>query len=393
MSTHVDSFVIARNPAPGTRLPFLLRVPVEGEAALVLACREDWPGAKDAYCHEIDGWPEDAEVLERLSVQRCWRAGKAVHLVLDRRLRRRSMFVSTEKGGRTLVFWRTQKTMRAARPGLKVGAARGLDGPLEIAVDYREQHAWRFAQQQATCARRELPVGDYGVFVADRLVAAVERKSIGDLAAAAVGGKLQFALAELSRLPRAALVVEGRLSDLLKSEHVKSSWMLSVIAALQVAHPHVSWLFAETRDLAEDFAFRWLAAARKVAVEGLLAGTGAREAPVLGKVVLDEGVQDTAASEAASAGVTGAPGLRPAASGSPGIQLGLLVNDRAGRIEAAARLAREGRVWTTAEYASRFGVSGPTAWNDLTRLVEAGVLVTRGGRRDRRYVAAGRIED
>ncbi len=359
----MPDFIIARNPTAGTRLPFVLSVPVAGEAPLVLTCAADWPSAKDVYCHPLPAWPDDAEVLETHAVAQCWRVGKAVHLVLQRRSRRRSLFVWAPKGDRELIFWRSQRSMGAARPGLKVPAARGLDAPLEIAVDVRERYAWRFNGLQATLTRRELPVGDYGIFAGDRLVAAVERKRPEDLASGAVAGTLAFALAELESLPHACLVVEGRFSDLLKvsKDQVRPDWLMSVMAALQLRHPRVAWCFAETRDLAQAYAYRWLAAARKTVDErGQPAGQPAASAPPR----------------------TLPPGL----PGTPGpAQLPLRVADRAGRLAEAMALATAGRVWTSADYAAHFGVTQTTAWQDLKALVEAGALATEGGRKSRRY--------
>lgn len=57
-------------------------------------------------------------------------------------------------------------------------------------------------------------VGDYGLTLGGRLVAAVERKSLVDLVASLTGGKLRYALAEVAALPRAALVVEDRYSHI-----------------------------------------------------------------------------------------------------------------------------------------------------------------------------------
>ncbi len=356
-----DRFLVARNPDPDSRLPFLLHLPVAGEGPLTLACAVDWPGAKDAFCYQLDGWPSEAEVLAEVPVEGCWRAGKAVHLVLRRRQRRRSLFVWTAAKGRTFIFWRTPKTMTAARPGLKVMPARGLDAPLAIAVDKSERYAWKFPQQRAQLTRRTLPVGDYGVFDGERLVAVIERKSPANLAGDAVAGQLGFQLADLERLPHACLIVEGRLSDVLKApgEHVKPGWLMSVLAALQVAHPRVPWVFAESRALAEDYGYRWLAAALKQHREGRTA--------------------------AATAGLAGA--------GGPPQQLALTeapapyrVHDRAGRQAEALSLARAGRVWTTADYADHFGVGKQTAWQDLKELVAAGRLAAEGSRKLRRYV-------
>lgn len=356
------TFRTLRDPRPGARLPFLLCLPVAGEAELVLACAVSWPGARDAYCLQLERCPVDAELVEEVPVDGCWRSGASVHLVLGRRDRRRSLFVWTSgRRGRT-VYWRTQKTMTAARPGMRVPAARGLDRPLDIAMDQRERYPWKFAKHRANLERRLLPVGDYGVFAGDRLVAVVERKTPANLAADAVSGALGFALAELERLPSACVVVEGRLSDVLAAAegHVKPGWLLSVLAALQVAHPRVSWVYAENRSLAEDFAYRWLAAAGKATppeAAGAAPGASAQEPSPTQPRLLDA----------------------PTA---------YIVRDRPGRQAEAWRLALRGRVWTSAAYALHFAVSRATARLDLADLATSGRLESMGGRKSRRYVAA-----
>lgn len=389
----MPDLLIARDPIPGGRLPYLLSLPVAGEAPLILACAEVWPGAKDVFCQPLSSWPPDAQLLETLPVEQCWRVGKAVHLVLQRRQRRRSLFVWTTKGERQLIFWRSQRSMGAARPGLKVPAARGLDGPLEIAVDVRERYGWRFGGLQATLVKRELPVGDYGIFLDGRLVAAVERKTPADLAGSAIAGTVAFALAELEALPHACLVVEGRFSDLLKAtkDQVQPDWLLSVMAALQLRHPRVAWTFAETRDLAQAYAYRWLAAARQAALEGS-AGKGAGEAGE-GSAAGEAGGMTAGGLTADEGTAAGQRNRQPAAvrvrtgrGHAPGpAQLPLRVRDREGRLEEALALADGGRDWSSLDYAAHFNCSQSTAWQDLSALVAAGALVAEGGRKGRRY--------
>lgn len=72
----MPDLLIARDPIPGGRLPYLLSLPVAGEAPLILACAEVWPGAKDVFCHPLAAWPPDAQLLETLPVEQCWRVGK-----------------------------------------------------------------------------------------------------------------------------------------------------------------------------------------------------------------------------------------------------------------------------------------------------------------------------
>ena len=53
----------------------------------------------------------------------------------------------------------------------------------------REKYAYGFRHQQATTSRRRLPVGDYAVAIDDEIVAAVERKTVDDLAGSLLVGQ------------------------------------------------------------------------------------------------------------------------------------------------------------------------------------------------------------
>ena len=128
-------------------------------------------------------------------------------------------------------------------------------------VDSHEQYAYRFAGQQVSTVKRALPCGDYGLVVDGRLVASVERKSLTDLVASLTSGKLRYALAELAALPRAAVVVEDRYSQVFKLERVRPALVADGLAELQIRWPSVPIVFCETRPLAEEWTYRFLAAA------------------------------------------------------------------------------------------------------------------------------------
>jgi ERCC4-type nuclease len=95
----------------------------------------------------------------------------------------------------------------------------------------------------------------------DASSAAVERKSLDNLAATVSDGTLAFQLQRLAELPLAAIVVEARYSALFKLEHVNGSWLADQLTRLQVRYPHIPIVFAETRRHAEDWTHRSLTTA------------------------------------------------------------------------------------------------------------------------------------
>lgn len=259
-----QQFVVARNPDQGSRLPYLLRLPIDG--GLVLKARDTWPTTARVFCQQVDEpWPSDADVIDELAVRTCRRRGAAIDLVLERGRQNRSQFVFTRlKGGRPAIFWQTAKAAKAARPGVRVPSRRAWgQADLTIAADSRERYAYRFAGQQTTVERHSLRAGDYAVLDADgQPLAAVERKSVENLVADLVGGGLAFQLAELAELPRACVVVEGGYAALLKVEHTQPGWVLDLLARVQVRYPNVPIVFAGSRKLGEEYTFRFLGAAQ-----------------------------------------------------------------------------------------------------------------------------------
>lgn len=253
-------FVVGRNPDPASSLPYLLLIPVEPDP-VVLKAREPWPTTTKVYCHAADGWPDDVTIVERVPVRSCVRRGAAIDLVLDRSRLNRSQFVFARAKGRQVIFWQSARTARKARPGVSLPTARAAGRILPILVDTHERYAWRFADQQATTSVRALPAGDYALERDGVIVAAVERKSIEDLVSSLTGGRLQFLLAELATLGRAAVVVEDRWSAVFKQSWVRPAVVADGLAQLQVRFPTVPIVFAETRQLAQEWTYRFLAAA------------------------------------------------------------------------------------------------------------------------------------
>jgi hypothetical protein len=257
----LDQFVVARNPDPESSLPFLLSLPIEG--GLYLKTRESWPRANRAYCHPLEDWPDEAEVVDQVTVSLCRRRGSAIDLVLDRRINARSQFVFTTSKGREIILWQTAKVTRKARPGARVPKRRasGLT-EMRITVDSRERYPYRFANRSVVTERGALPVGDYAVKSGDSVIASVERKTLENLSADLISGKLTFTMAELSTLPAAAIVVEDRYTALFKVERVEPGWLPELVARVQVRFPNVPIVFCDNRKFAEEWTYRFLGAAQ-----------------------------------------------------------------------------------------------------------------------------------
>ena len=256
------SFVVARNPEPDSSLPYLIRLPLDDDP-LVLKAGATWPRTAKVYCHRAESWPEDADVVDEVPVRSCLRRGPAIDLVLARSRENRSQLVFTHlRDGREAIFWQTAKTTRQARPGLRVPTRRASGwSNLRVVVDTRERYAYRFANQRVEVERRSLPAGDYGVERDGVVLAAVERKSLADLAKVLVDGSVTYLLSDLSTLWRAAVVVEDRYAELFRIERVKDGFLPDLLARIQVRYPTVPIVFCDTRPLAEQWVYRFLGAA------------------------------------------------------------------------------------------------------------------------------------
>lgn len=261
------TFVIGHNPQEDSKLPYLLRIPIEG--GLLLKARDTWPRSSRIYCHPFEGdWPDDTEIIERTAVASCRRRGAVIDLVLDRPRLARSQFVFTETRGRPAIFWQTQKAARAANPGARIPRARATSDDLSISIDTRERYPYRFAGRAVTSGRVALPAGDYAVLAEDDPIASVERKTFENFASSLSDGTLAFQMQRLSEIPSAAVVVEGRYSAMFRSEHVSGAWLADMLARLQVRYPEVQVVFADSRKFAEEWTYRFLAAALAEATAG-----------------------------------------------------------------------------------------------------------------------------
>ena len=256
----MQDFLIAHNPDRSSTLPYLVRLPL-AQGPVVLKVKDTWPRTSKIYCHPSTDWPDDPEIVERVVVRSCVRRGAAIDLTLDRYRENRSQFVFTRARGRDVVFWQSARTQRQARPNVATPTARSHGRSLEIVVDSNERYAWKFERQQATTKKRKLTVGDYAIEASGATVGVVERKSLQDLVSTLTGGKLWYLLAELALVEHAAVVVEDRYSQIFKLDWVRPLTVTEGIAEAAVRYPAVPILFCETRQLAQEWSFRFLGAA------------------------------------------------------------------------------------------------------------------------------------
>lgn len=256
----VDDFLVARNPEPDSSLPYLVRIPL-GDDGIVLKTREVWPRTAKVYCHRVDSWPTELEIVEQVGTVSCARRGAAIDLVLDRGRENRSQFVLSLAKGREVIFWQTARVARQARPDVRTPTARaGGIAHLEVLVDVHERYAWKFTGEDVVTTKRPLTAGDYAVALDGTVVAAVERKSLDDLVSTLVSGRMRSMLAGLSTVPRAAVVVEDRYSRIFSLTRVRPAVIADQLGECQVRFPSVPILFAETRQLAQQWTYRFLAA-------------------------------------------------------------------------------------------------------------------------------------
>ncbi|HEX9713804.1 MAG TPA: ERCC4 domain-containing protein [Actinomycetota bacterium] len=130
-----------------------------------------------------------------------------------------------------------------------------------ILVDARERYPFRFTGRSVATERTTLPAGDYAVRNGEGWVATVERKVLENFSASLSDGTLAFQMQRLAEIPAAAVVVEARYSALFKLTHVSGGWLADVLARLQVRYPEVGVVFADSRRFAEEWTYRFLAAA------------------------------------------------------------------------------------------------------------------------------------
>ncbi len=167
----------------------------------------------------------------------------------------------TEIRGRPAIFWQTQKAARAANPGARIPRAHAIPEGFTILVDTRERYPYRFAGRDVETRHIALGAGDYAVASGEAIIAAVERKTFENLTASLSDGTLAFQMQRLGEVARAAVVVEGRYSSLFTLEHVPTAFIADGLGRIQVRYLEIPVVFADSRKFAEEWTYRFLAAA------------------------------------------------------------------------------------------------------------------------------------
>jgi hypothetical protein len=243
-------FLVARNPDADSKLPYLLRLPLED--GIVLKARESWPVTARVYCHRLEeGWPEQAELIEQTPVLLCRPAGSgdrsrarpAPACPLAVRLHagegpRSDLLANAEDRPRREPRRQDPAPAHAHRRGHDRGRHEGaLPVPLRPASS--EDGTGGRSRRRLRRARAR-----------GSLLAAVERKSLDNFAATLSDGTLAFQMQRLAELPLAAIVVEARYSALYKLEQVASHMEFEPTRCPSFITRTVLWWLPERSDSA-----------------------------------------------------------------------------------------------------------------------------------------------
>ena len=249
---------------------YVLRVPLPEGGELVLGTSVAWPADGPVVCRPTP-WPDDAAVVEEIRVVEVRRHGPSLDVVLDRHQRGwcqltvgpdevddRGSYVGTDE----VVWWQDAAAIAVAPPRQRLATARerGVE-ELVVTVDTREQRHWTFEDFPAEVVVEKLDVGDYAVLLGGEPVGVVERKKKSDFASGLMRGRALPQLAELSRLRRAAVVVEASYNQVLRSKRITRTRMADLVATAQASYPNVPTIFAGSRQSAEEWTWHFLAAA------------------------------------------------------------------------------------------------------------------------------------
>ena len=255
------------------RFPFRLLVEHAPGTFLCFDVQDRWPGpGKSVFCLarpevRAEDLPLDREPEDSCAITFIRRYGRKLTVLLDRKNRKRSWFLTIEKRSKTTpgktyaqTFWITQASAAARRGGAYL-SSRGKAHDLAIVRDSRERYGYSFPRHEV--AREAMPVGDYALRDATgALVAVVERKTRDQFLADI--GTLEVMRARLlemtARYRNCALVIEADYSDLVnpkKARFYSAGLVADVIAELATAYPGLQVAFCSNRKFAAEWVERY----------------------------------------------------------------------------------------------------------------------------------------
>lgn len=268
MST--SQFIVERR-IDGGRFPFRITLLGPQGPVICVMAADRWPGAgKNIFCLRARQDPEGFEEIDRVPVIEWQRSGARLMFSLDRATQKRAEFLILfkghveGKGSREDIYFRTQAAIEAHRSKGKVDLYGQVE--LTVAIDSQERYPWGFGPE-AKILRRKLPAGDYALLIDERIVAAIERKTLENLLVDLYSIKtLHQKMAELSAYRNAAMVVEAQYADLLNPNKIGKcapSHLVRVISELAVLHPKVQIVWAGNRKLAAAWTAQFFTAAAR----------------------------------------------------------------------------------------------------------------------------------
>jgi hypothetical protein len=260
-------------PHDNDRFPYRLLVEHEPGRFLCFDIQDKWPGpGKSVFCiarpelSEAD-LPSGLEPVDACAITTVKRYGRKLTVLLARKIRKRSWFITLERESKTTpgkkyqqTFWITQSSAMAHRGGAYL-SRKGKSHDLAIVRDSRERYGYRFPDHVTEEAA--LPAGDYALKDATgQVIAVVERKTreqfLADIATLEV---LKASLLEMTaRYRYTALVIEAAYPDLVdprKSRFYSAGFVAEVIADLYAGFPGLQIVFCSNRKFAREWVERY----------------------------------------------------------------------------------------------------------------------------------------
>jgi hypothetical protein len=262
------------------RFPFHLLVEHEPRKFLSYAVQDKWPGpGKNIFCiagQEIteEQLPEELEPVDSCQIKKIARYGRKLVVVLDRKIKKRSWFLTIEKKsksnpGKTYqqTFWITQSSAMAHRGGAYLSEA-GKRRDLTIVRDKRERYGYNFPKYKLE--KEILPSGDYALKLSSgEVIAVVERKTKdGFIHEIATFDVLKTRLLEMiAAYKYCALLIEANYADLVdpkKCKFYSAGFVAEIIAELFANFPKLQIVFCSNRKFATEWIERYFQRISKI---------------------------------------------------------------------------------------------------------------------------------